>query len=95
MREEVVVRKDASDRTETVKDTVRRTEVEVEEDKAGKGTASGATAPALGSESGERPHAGRRGRAPSSPNERQLRQQRPRLRPDPRDHLAGWFGAGE
>ena len=31
VREEVVVRKDATDRTETVKDTVRRTEVEVEE----------------------------------------------------------------
>jgi hypothetical protein len=43
VREEVVVRKDASERTETVKDTVRRTEVEVED--GGTGAAARATAP--------------------------------------------------
>lgn len=40
VREEVVVRKDASDRTETVKDTVRRTEVEVDD---GRGTPKAGT----------------------------------------------------
>ena len=35
VKEEVVVNKDVRDRTETVSDTVRRTEVEVEDDRAG------------------------------------------------------------
>ena len=41
--EEVALRKDATDRTETVHDTVRRTEVEVDEGEAGR-TATGTTA---------------------------------------------------
>jgi len=49
VREEVVVRKDASDRTDTVKDTVRRTEVEIDGDKARRGTATGGPATAAGS----------------------------------------------
>ena len=43
MHEEVVVRKDATERTETVKDTVRRTEVEVED--SGTGSAARAATP--------------------------------------------------
>lgn len=40
--EELVVRKDAEDRTETVRDTVRRTEVDIEDDRAaGRGSAGG------------------------------------------------------
>ena len=37
--EEVVVRKQAEERTETVSDTVRRTEVEVEDERGRTGTA--------------------------------------------------------
>jgi uncharacterized protein (TIGR02271 family) len=36
VREEVVIRKDAGERTETVSDTVRRTEVEVDDDRTAK-----------------------------------------------------------
>ncbi|HEY8613784.1 MAG TPA: YsnF/AvaK domain-containing protein [Roseomonas sp.] len=42
VREEVVIRKDADQRTETVQDTVRRTEVEVEDGRTG-GVAMGTT----------------------------------------------------
>ena len=38
VKEEVVVRKEADQRTETVQDTVRHTEVEVEDDRAKAGT---------------------------------------------------------
>ena len=34
VKEEIVVSKDAEERTETVSDTVRRTEVEVDDDRA-------------------------------------------------------------
>jgi stress response protein YsnF len=34
VREEIVLRKEEEDRTQTVSDTVRRTEVEVEDDRA-------------------------------------------------------------
>ena len=36
VREEVVINKEVGERTETVSDTVRRTEVEVEDEGAGK-----------------------------------------------------------
>uniref|UniRef100_UPI0005C157DE YsnF/AvaK domain-containing protein n=1 Tax=Muricoccus aerilatus TaxID=452982 RepID=UPI0005C157DE len=39
VKEELVIRKDASDRTETVHDTVRRTEVEVDDTTGTSGTA--------------------------------------------------------
>jgi uncharacterized protein (TIGR02271 family) len=42
--EEIAVHKDAADRTETVRDTLRRTEVEVEGDAAGSGTAAAGAA---------------------------------------------------
>jgi stress response protein YsnF len=44
VKEEIVVRKEGEQRTETVRDTVRRTEVEVEDDRA-KSTATPATPP--------------------------------------------------
>jgi len=43
VREELVIRKDVEQRTETVSDTVRRTEIEVEDDRAAGTTTSGAT----------------------------------------------------
>jgi stress response protein YsnF len=41
--EELVVRKDVEERTETVSDTVRRTEVEVEDERNVEGTRTGTT----------------------------------------------------
>ena len=41
--EEVVVRKEAEERVQTVQDTVRRTEVEVEDDRRAAGTTTGPT----------------------------------------------------
>src|SRR5215207_1772363 len=43
VKEEIVVRKEADQRTETVRDTVRRTEVEVEDDRAKAGTPAAPT----------------------------------------------------
>ena len=40
VKEELVVRKDAEERVQTVQDTVRRTEVEVEDDRRAAGTAA-------------------------------------------------------
>jgi uncharacterized protein (TIGR02271 family) len=45
VKEEIVVRKEADQRTETVRDTVRRTEVEVEDDRAKAGTPAAPTTP--------------------------------------------------
>jgi uncharacterized protein (TIGR02271 family) len=45
VREEVVVSKTADDETRTVKDTVRRTEVEVDDDRKAAGTTTGKPAP--------------------------------------------------
>jgi stress response protein YsnF len=41
--EEVVVRKDANQRTETVSDTVRKTEVEVDDDRSSQTSRTGTT----------------------------------------------------
>ena len=41
--EELVIRKDVEERTETVSDTVRRTEVEVEDERNAEGTRTGTT----------------------------------------------------
>ena len=51
--EEIVVGKSATDRVETVRDTVRRTEVEVEDDRTtGTGTAAKPGAPIVPSDPG-------------------------------------------
>jgi uncharacterized protein (TIGR02271 family) len=57
VKEELVIRKDETQRTETVQDTVRRTEVKVEDDRTsgkGLGTADGAPDPTLGGASPKR-----------------------------------------
>ena len=43
VKEEIVVRKEADQRTETVRDTVRRTEVDIEDDRAKAGTPTAPT----------------------------------------------------
>jgi uncharacterized protein (TIGR02271 family) len=43
VKEELVVRKDVEQRTETISDTVRKTEVEVEDDRIVRGTGTGTT----------------------------------------------------
>jgi uncharacterized protein (TIGR02271 family) len=48
VREEVVLRKDAEDRTRTVSDTVRRTELEVDDDRRTAGTAATGTTTTTG-----------------------------------------------
>ena len=85
--EEIGLRKDTSQRTETVKDSVRRTEVEVEDDTKAAGTTT-ATTPAPGPNTRPEPADAMRGGA-----ERQwlLRPQcvRP-WRAIERHHLCGW-----
>jgi stress response protein YsnF len=43
VKEELVIRKDVEERTETVSDTVRRTEVDVEDERGAQATQTGTT----------------------------------------------------
>jgi uncharacterized protein (TIGR02271 family) len=58
VKEELVVRKDAEERVQTVQDTVRRTEVEIEDDRTGRTDRAAGTTKATGPAAGTAPKPG-------------------------------------